>query len=168
MQAPQNNRPPGEDAPDERPPLTRQQAETLRQSLPQVSPWRVLGWQVMVGLAVAALALAFTGKAFVAWSALYGAAAVVIPGAVFARGLAGKVANLNAGTAVFGFLVWEFVKIALTVAMLLAAVKVVQPLSWPALLVALVLVMKVYWVALAVKPKRRQQAATHGTTVATQ
>ena len=43
---------------------------------------------------------------------------------------------------------WEMVKIGFSVPMLVLAPKIVQPLSWPALLVALVLCMKVYWLAL--------------------
>jgi ATP synthase protein I len=39
-------------------------------------------------------------------------------------------------------------KIAVSVAMLALAPRFVQPLSWPALLVAMVLCMKVYWLAL--------------------
>jgi hypothetical protein len=50
----------------------------------------------------------------------YGALAVVIPAAVFARGLTGRFSSLNAGTAAVGFLLWEMVKIALTVAMMAA------------------------------------------------
>jgi ATP synthase protein I len=74
---------------------------------------------------------------------------VVIPAAVFARGLTGKITSINAGTAAVGFLMWEMVKIALTLAMLALAPRLVAGLSWPALLVGLVLAMKVYWVALA-------------------
>ena len=47
------------------------------------------------------------------------------------------------------------VKVALTVAMLMAASRLVRKLSWPALLVGLVLAMKVYWVALAFAPRKR-------------
>ena len=68
---------------------------------------------------------------------------------MFARGLTGRFSSLNAGTAAVGFLLWEMVKIALTVAMLAMAPRLVAGLSWPALLVGLVLAMKVYWVALA-------------------
>ena len=89
------------------------------------------------------------------WSAAYGALAVVIPAAVFARGLTGRFSSLNAGTAAVGFLLWEMVKIALTVAMLVAAPRLVAALSWPALLVGLVLAMKVYWVALVFAPRRK-------------
>jgi ATP synthase protein I len=78
------------------------------------------GGQVVVGLVTAVVAWVITGKANVGWSAGYGALAVVIPAAIFARGLTGRISSLNAGTAAFGFLLWEMVKIALTVAMLMA------------------------------------------------
>jgi ATP synthase protein I len=50
------------------------------------------------------------------------------------------------------------VKIALSLAMLAAAPRLVVALSWPALLVGLVLAMKVYWVALAFVPRARTKA----------
>ena len=82
---------------------------------------------------------------------------VVLPAALFARGLTGRFASLNAATAMFGFFLWEMVKLALTVAMLIAAPNLVVALSWPALLVGLVLTMKVYWVALLFAPRYRQR-----------
>ena len=72
---------------------------------------------------------------------------------MFARGLTGRFSSLNAGTAAVGFMLWEMVKMALTMAMLMAAPRLVPGLSWPALLVGLVLAMKVYWVALAFAPR---------------
>lgn len=146
---------------DEHPPvkpLSAEEARKLREQHPPVSPWWVVGGQAVVGLAAALAAWAVTGKPSVGWSAGYGALAVVIPAAVFARGLTGRFSTLNAGTAAFGFLLWEMVKIALTVAMLVAAPGLVRELSWPALLVGLVLAMKVYWVALAFAPRRRGPA----------
>jgi ATP synthase protein I len=44
------------------------------------------------------------------------------------------------------------VKIATSIALIGAAPKLVADLSWPALLVGLVLTMKVYWLALAYSP----------------
>ena len=143
---------------DEQPPvkpLTAEQARRLREQNPPVSPWWVVGGQVVMGLATALVAWAITGKASVGWSAGYGALAVVIPAAVFARGLTGRFSSLNAGTAAVGFLLWEMVKIALSVAMMLAAPRLVRELSWPALLVGLILEMKVYWLALAFAPRGR-------------
>jgi ATP synthase protein I len=112
-----------------------------------------------VGLAAALLAWGLTGKQNVGWSVAYGALAVLLPAAVFARGLTGRFASLNAGTAAVGFLAWEMVKIALTIAMLMAASRLVVGLSWPALLVGLILAMKVYWVALAFAPRPKTKSS---------
>ena len=120
-----------------------------------MAPGWVVGGLGVVGLVAALVAWIATGRPSVGWSAGYGALSVMIPAAVFARGLTGRFSSLNAGTAAFGFLVWEMVKIALTVAMLVAAPRLVRELSWPALLVGLVLAMKVYWVALAFAPRKR-------------
>jgi ATP synthase protein I len=128
--------------------LTREQAQALRAADPPLSPWRVVGVQAAVGVAVALLALLLTGRQEVGWSALYGAATVVVPGALMARGMTSRLSSMNAGASAVSFMLWEAVKIAVSVAMLMLAPKLVQSLSWPALLVALVLCMKVYWLAL--------------------
>jgi ATP synthase protein I len=138
-------------------PLTADEARRLREENPPLSVWWVVAGQAAVGLVVALGAWAFTGRQNVGWSAGYGALAVVIPAAIFARGLTGRFASLNAGTAAVGFMVWEMVKIAASFALLLLAPRLVTALSWPALLVGLVLTMKVYWVALAYKPRKRQR-----------
>jgi ATP synthase protein I len=52
------------------------------------------------------------------------------------------------GSAV-SFMLWEGVKIGLSVLLLILAARIVQPLSWPALLAGLVVCIKVYWLALA-------------------
>jgi len=139
-------------------PLTAEQARELSRTQSSWSPWMVVALQGVVGLLVALGAWALTGRVPVGWSAGYGALAVVIPAALFARGLMRRVPladpRARAMGAAFGFLVWEMIKIALTVAMLVAAPKLVVDLSWPALLVGLVLTMKVYWVGLMLRPKR--------------
>jgi ATP synthase protein I len=145
-----------EDTEEEAPPpqpLSAEEARRLREQNPPVSPWWVVAGQAAMGLVVALAAWALSGRQNVGWSALYGALAVVIPAAVFARGLTGRFSSLNAGSAAAGFMVWEMVKIALSFAMLLAAPRLVAGLSWPALLVGMVLAMKVYWLALAFKPR---------------
>jgi ATP synthase protein I len=134
-------------------PLSADEARALREKNPSLSPWWVVAGQAGIGLVAALAAWALTGKLNVGWSVAYGALAVVVPAAVFVRGLTGRFSSLNAGTAAVGFLLWEMVKIALSLAMLVAAPKVVEGLSWPALLVGLVLAMKVYWVALAFAPR---------------
>ena len=130
-------------------PLTSEEVQQLRLQQPLLSIWRVVFAQVLVGLAVAALTWLFTGRVSAAWSAAYGALSVVLPAALFARGLTSKTSSINSGAAVFGFLLWEMVKIGLTVAMLFAATRWVKDLSWPAMLVGLVVTMKVYWVVFA-------------------
>ena len=129
-------------------PLTREEAQALRLDDPPLSPWRVVAVQAAVGGVVALGALLVTGRQEVGWSALYGAATVVVPGALMARGMTSRLSSMNAGASAVSFMLWEAVKIAVSVAMLMLAPKLVQSLSWPALLVALVLCMKVYWLAL--------------------
>jgi len=138
-------------------PLTAEEARRLREQNPPVSPWWVVAGQAGVGLCAGLAAWAFTGKQNVGWSAGYGAVAVVIPAALFARGLTSRFSSHNAASAAAGFMVWEMVKIASTIALLAAGPKLVRDLSWPAMLVGLVLAMKVYWVALAFRPRPKQQ-----------
>ncbi|MFM8691949.1 MAG: ATP synthase subunit I [Limnohabitans sp.] len=137
--------------------LDADQAWALRERLPRISVWRVLAFQAMVAALAALVAGLWSAQASVALSVAYGGLAVVLPGALFARGLTGRLSSLNAGSAVTGFFVWEFVKIGLTLAMLLAAPRLVNELSWPALLAGLVLTMKVVW--LSVWMQSRRQAA---------
>ncbi|MBE7941500.1 MULTISPECIES: ATP synthase subunit I [Ramlibacter] len=134
-------------------PLTAEQARHLRELHPPVSPWWVVAGQAVVGLLAALAAWGLTGRQNVGWSTGYGALAVVLPAALFARGLTSRFSSLNAGTAAVGFMVWEMVKIASTIALMALAPKLVAGLSWPAMLVGLVLAMKVYWLALAYSPK---------------
>ena len=129
-------------------PLTAEQVAELRKRQPLLSVWRVLSAQVVLGLLVATLVWFVSGQKAAVYSAVYGALAVIVPAALFARGLTSRVASLNAGAAVLGFFLWEMVKIGLTVAMLFAAPRLVNDLSWPAMLAGLVVTMKVYWVAL--------------------
>jgi ATP synthase protein I len=139
--------------------LTAEEARRVREQNPPVSPWWVVAGQAGVGLAAALLAWLVTGKQNVGWSVAYGALAVLVPAAVFARGLTGRFSSLNAGTAAVGFLLWEMVKIALTFAMLVVAPRLVAGLSWPALLIGLILAMKVYWVALAFAPRPKTKSS---------
>ena len=139
-------------------PLSRAEAHALREQNPTLSPWAVLAGQAGAGLVAALAAWLLTGQANVGWSALYGAAAVVIPGALFARGLMSKVSTINPAAAVTGFFLWEMVKIGLVLAMLYAAPNLVADLSWPAMLVGLVVTMKVVWLVLWLEAKARRKS----------
>ena len=135
-------------------PLTAQEAQAWRQRHPSLSVWRIVAMQVLVGLLVTLLALLVSRKVSVALSAGYGALAVVLPSALFARGM-GRM-RASAGAVLTGFFGWEMAKIALTVAMLAAASKLIAPLSWLALLVGMVVTMKTYWIALLARPGVRR------------
>ena len=136
-------------------PLTAAEARALREKNPSISPWWVVAGQVVVGVLVALISWAVTGSQTVGVSAGCGALAVILPAALFARGVTGKFASVNAGSAVMSFFLWELVKILVTVGVLLAAQRLVIGLSWPAMLIGLVVTIKVYWVALAFKRKPR-------------
>ncbi len=134
--------------------LSAEEAQALRLRQPRVSPWRVVAWQAVVGGLVALAAWSLTKSSVAGWSAAYGALAVVVPAALFVRGLSRQQGLANAGSVLAGFFVWEMVKIALTVAMLLAAPRLILQLNWLALLAGFVVTMKVYWVAMWLRPAR--------------
>jgi len=127
-------------------PLTAEEARRWRQNQPVVSPWRIVMWQGLAGVVIALLAGAWGGSA-TALSVAYGAFAVVFPAALMVRGLHRQRAVVQGHAVMLGFVVWELVKIVLTVALLLAAPTVVSSLSWLALVLGFVVAMKVYWVA---------------------
>ncbi len=59
-----------------------------------------------------------------------------------------RLPEVKANVAAFNFMFWEFLKIGVSVVMLAAATKVVPSLSWPAMLITLVVCMKMNWLAL--------------------
>jgi ATP synthase protein I len=132
---------------------TAAEAKLLRDKSPSVSPWLVIGWQIIAGVVIALGAWLLSGEGVVAVSAGYGALTVILPAAVLARGIMSPITGLNAISAAMGFMVWEMVKIGLSVAMFIAAPQLIPDLSWLALLVGLMLTMLVYGVAAVYKPK---------------
>lgn len=139
-------------------PLTREEAQQWRARQPVFSVWRLVGVQLLAGVAAGALGWLFTQSAAVAWSVLYGAAAVVIPSALMAYGLTSSaLSRFTSGfaqAAFAGFLLWEGVKVLLVVALLWLAPAVVSGLSWLGLLAGLVVVLKVYWLGLWIQARR--------------
>jgi ATP synthase protein I len=59
-----------------------------------------------------------------------------------------RLSSLSPSVSAVSFMLWEFGKIAVSVLMLMLAPKLVPDLSWPALLVALIVCINLYWVAL--------------------
>jgi ATP synthase protein I len=135
--------------------LTREEAQALAARNPSVSPWRVIVVQAAVGLVMAVLAWFITDKQGLVWSVLFGAATVVVPGALMARGMTSRLTSMAPGVSAVSFMLWEFGKIGVSVVMLALAPKLVPDLSWPALLVALIVCIKVYWVALSWRGRKK-------------
>jgi ATP synthase protein I len=132
---------------------TADEAKALRVKSPSVSPWRVVAWQGMAGVVITLLAWLLWNRT-VALSAGYGSLVVMLPAAVLARGIMSPKVSMNASNAALGFMVWEMVKIGLSVAMLFAAPQLVKDLSWIALLIGVILTLKVYWVAVVyIRPR---------------
>ena len=104
-----------------------------------------------------AVVWALTQRSSAAWSALYGAAATVFPSALLARGMTRGTKGAVAAAA--GFMFWEMLKMGVAIAMLVIAARVVPNLSWPALLVAMVVCIKVNWVALLWRSRRLDDEA---------
>lgn len=142
-------------------PLTREEARVWRLGQPMVSVWWLVGVQAVVGVSAGVLGWLLTQRVSVAWSVLYGAAAVVVPSALMAYGMTSSAASrLLAGVAqaaLVGFFWWEGVKILLAVAMLWLAPVVIPELSWLGLLAGLVLTLKVYWFGFWVRARRSKQ-----------
>ena len=133
-------------------PLNAQQAQALRDSFRQegssISPWQILAWQFVAGLLMSLIVWLVTGRLNLAVSVAYGAIAVVLPAALFARGLMSQFSSLNAMTAGFGFFVWEALKIAVTIVLIAMAPSLVADLDWLAMLIGLIVTMKIVWVIL--------------------
>jgi ATP synthase protein I len=143
--------------------LTASEAQALRVRFSKagsvISPWQILAGQLLAGAVFAVLSWFITGKMSVAVSVAYGALAVVIPAAVFARGLMSRFSSLNALAAGFGFFVWEMIKIVVTVVLIAIAPKLVEDLDWLAMLIGLIVTMKVVFVLLWLLPKMNGKPA---------
>ncbi len=131
---------------------TPEQVAALRvRSLP-VSPWAVLAMQGIAGLVCVAVGWLFSTRWQVPASALGGAVVVVLPGVLTARGMSRR-RPADAGGALLSVMVWEALKIGSAVVLLLGIARFLPALSWPALLITMIVCQKVYWVALL--PRRR-------------
>jgi ATP synthase protein I len=77
-----------------------------------------------------------------------------MPSALLARGMTRRPAGVGPVAAAAGFMFWEMLKIGVSIAMLVIAARVVPHLSWPALLVTMVVCIKVNWLALLWRGRR--------------
>jgi ATP synthase protein I len=129
------------------PPLTREQAQKLRLKLGHsISPWQLWMAQGVAMVLCGCVTWVLTKQFSVALSAFYGGLAVVLPHVLLVRGMTKRVQTVAASA--LSFLIWESLKVASSVAMLVLAPRAVPHLSWPALLIGMVVCMKVSWVLL--------------------
>ncbi len=128
--------------------LTAEEAQAWRATQPVLSVWWVLVAQLSTAMVLGAAVGLWFGRTALLVSWVYGALAVIVPAALFARGLKSPAASINAVSAALSFAVWQGVKMVLTVLLLVLARRFVEDLSWPALLAGLIVTMKVYWLAL--------------------
>lgn len=134
-------------------PLTRQEALVLKSSIKLISPWRVVLWQMVIGLVLGAVVLAVPVWRVYLGSVIYGSLVAVLPNAILAWGLT-RPARMNANALAVNFMLWEFLKIGVAVILMVMAPLMVSGLSWPAMLVAVVLGMKANWLALLARGGR--------------
>lgn len=141
--------------------LTRAEALEFSAAHPALSPWRVIAAQVVFGLLAGALG-GLLGGEIVALSALYGAAVVALPGALMARGATSRLSSLSPVISAVSMLGWGFVKLVLSVAMLVLAARIVPGLVWPVMLVSMVLCLQTYWLALLWRSRTESTAKNSG------
>jgi len=128
--------------------LGAEEAALLRQSQPGISIWQVVGLQFLIGLCCTLLLWAVASNVLaVSWA--YGAMTCILPNLVFARGVTRRWTAHNAVTSTAGFFLWELVKWALALAMMLVAPRVLNPLNWLGLLLGCFVTFKVQWVVMA-------------------
>jgi ATP synthase protein I len=103
---------------------------------------RVVLLQLAVTICAGLVAGALGGMAAM-WSALLGGLCCVVPNGLFALRLFASAQSAN-GANPMTFMVGEFIKIALTVALLGAIAWLYRDLNWPALIAGFVVALKSY------------------------
>lgn len=143
--------PPDEGAEGEFKPMTAEQAQEWRKRNPSISIWRIIRIQLLVGAVAVLLITLFARSMPVALSSLYGVLVVVLPAAIFARGVtrqSGRVSSIGA------LVVWELAKLVLSIVLLVLAPQIVANLHWLAMIGTMIAIMNVYWVVLFARPAK--------------
>jgi ATP synthase protein I len=126
-------------------PMTAQEAQAWRAKQPKWSVWRILGLQMISLLLLSALVVVLGGVTL-ALSVVWGGVCVLVPSMLFARALSPS-APRQAGGFLARLLLWEGIKVLLTVAMLFISPRVLPDIHWLALVLGFVVTMKVSWFA---------------------
>lgn len=134
-------------------PLTHAQAQELRQKLGGVSLEgflvKVLLWQALAAVMIAAAAWLVSFSLVVVSSAFYGAMCVVLPSALVARTVIRRVSPSvvkHAGGMLPRLFLLELVKVLVTICLLVVAHFVLDSPHWVAIVVGFAVTLKVYWV----------------------
>jgi ATP synthase protein I len=133
---------PDEDAGGSKP-LSRDEARALLARQPSLPPMLIVWAQAAVGVAGALVAYGVTLRVAAGWSALAGGLIAALPSALMLYGL--KKSALRQVAA--GFVVWELVKIAASVALFALAAVSVPRLEWLPMLLTFIVALKAYWLA---------------------
>jgi len=117
-----------------------------------LSPWAVIGFQIMATAACALIWSVFgtpRGLSLYTYSALLGGFIGFFPAALFAlrMGATKRVKNQNPGSLLAAVVSGEFIKIAVTIAMFIWVAFSYPDLKWIPLLVTYFVTLKCYWLA---------------------
>ena len=131
-------------------PLNAEQAQQLLQSVRLLKPGAVIAAQCLATLLIALLAAVVADRAAAA-SALYGGVCIVLPNLALLHGLRRGLARVNALGGFMAFFVWEGVKLAIAVTLLVLAPRMAQfwggDLRWIWLLLGVLVAAKSVWLA---------------------
>jgi ATP synthase protein I len=129
---------------DEFEPLSAQQAQEWRGRQVDFNPLQAVMWQIVWGALLVLGVFAGWGP-MVGVSFLHGCLAFWLPSLWMARRMVrAQSRSQGAATALAGFFGMELLKVALAVALLSMAVAVPWAVSWPALLVGLIVALKLH------------------------
>lgn len=147
-------------------PLTREQANVLKEKLGAVTLEiflvRVLTWQMFVAAAAALFTWLLWRDMTTVLSGFYGAMCTVLPMALVAYVVIRRMSTgvlKRSGDMLLGLFVLELVKVAASVLLLAAAPLVLGSPQWVALVAGFVLTLKIYWLVALLG--LRQTAAVH-------
>lgn len=147
-------------------PMTAEQAHAWRAKTHAMSPWLPVATQALIAVLLLLGSWVLDLSKSVRLSVACGVCASLLPSLLCVSGyritvwmlkdLPHGAQGLMGLVAIFA---WELVKLLLSIALLLASARMVMNLSWLAMLVAFVVVVKAYWLAFLVDRLRKPKSA---------
>jgi ATP synthase protein I len=129
--------------------LTASEVRQIEAAQPSVTLWQLWRIQLLVSVGLLVLLALLPGWSWVV-AAAAGSGVGLLPAALAALVWPRRPAQ-NPAQALLGLMVWELVKIVLSVALLVLIVLVVPGLNWLGLLLGMIVSMKAGWVYLLLK-----------------